>query len=381
MELGPASRANEPDIPTGAHRYGTRKQDLIAGLALAFLVWLLYFTAHPVTESIDYVLFYKPNFHFLLTSLTQGELPLWNPYIGLGRPFLADLQNAVFYPPVYLMFFGENLGLFLLIWGHYCLAFFGMRAFAQALGSGRIQSLLAALAFVLAAPITTRLFVGHLLYVCGLCYAPLLFLFAVRLHSPGAGAVAAYAIVLALQFFTGHPQVFWFCLLGQFAFLLGRAGFDWRDTARILARFVMSGVWALCICAIVALPFTELVEQGNRVTAAKDLSAFGRFTARYLFGFFTFPPVPAGPGWEEQVFVGCLLFLPALVGLLGVRRHNVRGLLAVFLMGFLVSVNLPEPISNGLYQGLPGYSAFRLHGRSAWYLRCSSALPFGFTGW
>lgn len=31
-------------------------------------------------------------------TLRQGELPLWNPYQGLGQPFMANSLSAVFYP-------------------------------------------------------------------------------------------------------------------------------------------------------------------------------------------------------------------------------------------------------------------------------------------
>ncbi|PJF20485.1 MAG: hypothetical protein CUN56_15940, partial [Phototrophicales bacterium] len=31
--------------------------------------------------------------------MSQGEIPLWNPYNNAGLPFIADTQAAVFYPP------------------------------------------------------------------------------------------------------------------------------------------------------------------------------------------------------------------------------------------------------------------------------------------
>ena len=31
--------------------------------------------------------------------MSQGEIPLWNPYNNGGLPFIADTQAAVFYPP------------------------------------------------------------------------------------------------------------------------------------------------------------------------------------------------------------------------------------------------------------------------------------------
>ena len=36
---------------------------------------------------------------FEVRELSQGRLPLWNPYTFAGAPFWADVQAAVFYPP------------------------------------------------------------------------------------------------------------------------------------------------------------------------------------------------------------------------------------------------------------------------------------------
>jgi hypothetical protein len=36
---------------------------------------------------------------FEVRELSQGRLPLWNPYTFAGAPFWADVQTAVFYPP------------------------------------------------------------------------------------------------------------------------------------------------------------------------------------------------------------------------------------------------------------------------------------------
>ncbi|MCS6772548.1 MAG: hypothetical protein NZ693_00325, partial [Thermoflexales bacterium] len=35
---------------------------------------------------------------FILSSLAQGELPLWNPYLFAGVPFLAAGQHSALYP-------------------------------------------------------------------------------------------------------------------------------------------------------------------------------------------------------------------------------------------------------------------------------------------
>lgn len=54
----------------------------------------------------DYVIpwdlrgFHLPHAHLYADALGRGELPLWDPYTYCGRPFQANIQTAVFYPPV-----------------------------------------------------------------------------------------------------------------------------------------------------------------------------------------------------------------------------------------------------------------------------------------
>ncbi|HZT21752.1 MAG TPA: hypothetical protein VFB55_02470, partial [Verrucomicrobiae bacterium] len=55
---------------------------------------------HPaITQGIDYYVLHHFYKFYLHASIRSGELPLWNPYTALGRPFLADPETAVFYPP------------------------------------------------------------------------------------------------------------------------------------------------------------------------------------------------------------------------------------------------------------------------------------------
>ncbi|MEW6305613.1 MAG: hypothetical protein AB1705_19210, partial [Verrucomicrobiota bacterium] len=63
-----------------------RAENLGVGLAVALFVGVLCFTPPSLFESMDYILFYKPNFHFLIENIRSGNVPFWNPYVGLGRP-------------------------------------------------------------------------------------------------------------------------------------------------------------------------------------------------------------------------------------------------------------------------------------------------------
>ncbi len=37
-------------------------------------------------------------------TLQSGQLPLWNPLVGMGAPLLANYQSALLYPPTWVYF-------------------------------------------------------------------------------------------------------------------------------------------------------------------------------------------------------------------------------------------------------------------------------------
>jgi hypothetical protein len=49
--------------------------------------------------SPDILFLFLPNASFPREQLLRGELPLWNPLLLAGHPFLAELQTQVLYPP------------------------------------------------------------------------------------------------------------------------------------------------------------------------------------------------------------------------------------------------------------------------------------------
>lgn len=63
----------------------------------------------------DIALVFEPWLHLLRQGVSQLELPLWNPYQGLGTPHLANGQSALFYPGTWFVpLLGYRFGLVLL---------------------------------------------------------------------------------------------------------------------------------------------------------------------------------------------------------------------------------------------------------------------------
>src|SRR5437016_13982572 len=65
----------------------------------------LVFLGRALVDYDAFVYFY-PQRAFLARSLLSGRIPLWDPYLFDGAPFLANPQAAVLYPPSCLLVLG-----------------------------------------------------------------------------------------------------------------------------------------------------------------------------------------------------------------------------------------------------------------------------------
>ena len=297
--------------------------------------------------------------------------PLWNPYIGLGRPFLADVQPAVFYPPTYLVVFSGGVGLFVFLWLHMLLAARGMFALGRALGIGGALSCLLAFAFLICPGVTARLFSGQIVYSAGLCYVPLLFLLAIKLSDAWNWRLGAgFSLALAGQFLCGHPQVSWCTVIALGAFIVFRT-----PNVRTIGRFLLVCVWCAGLVAIVLLPFYESMGQGNRASNSRELAGYGAL--RWIDLAILVSDLGRDLNWEENFYIGLPATVLGIFGLILVRDKNMRGLWAVVLISILISLGPNSPVFNLLADWLPGYGGLRLHSRMAFMIAFALLLSGG----
>ncbi|MGD2207749.1 MAG: hypothetical protein PVH17_13320, partial [Anaerolineae bacterium] len=73
-----------------------------AALAVLTLLTLVFFwkiaLTNRVLAGLDVFAYFYPYRHFVSEGLRAGRLPLWNPYLFMGAPLLANSQAAVLYP-------------------------------------------------------------------------------------------------------------------------------------------------------------------------------------------------------------------------------------------------------------------------------------------
>lgn len=342
--------------------------------------------------AVDFQGILFPYQQYLRTSLLDGELPLWNPYASMGRPFLADPQAAALWPGslVYLAL-GVQWGAFALTVLHAWLAVLATGRVAGQLGAERWAGLAAGLCFVLNAKLLGHLHAGHIHYVLA-CYAlPVVVTAFLALHDEfSAGNLARLALAVAWQLLIGAPQIFW-CTAVLVA-LLGGAFWLARPTRAGLLRLgrdagaaALAYGWAALLAAALLLPLIELIGQSNRGASAGALSAVGPLRWTDWAGAFTLFSEPGRlKDYETMPYAGLLVTLLGLAGLL--QAGDVRSRMLLLAAGAVVALAAAPgtPLHAWLLQALPGYGSFRIHARwtfaLGWLLAVGAALFVSGTG-
>jgi hypothetical protein len=240
-------------------------------------------------ELTDSALVFQP---FLAHNRAElPHLPLWNPQISGGRPYLANAQSAIFTPfglPGLMLPFWKSLAviaalkLFLGALGAFVLArILGMR-FGGALLSGLVFAFGTFFVVWLAWPLTNIFPLIPWLMVLGEL---------VR-RRPEPLAAAGLAVLVALTYFGGHPESTFHALAVTSLFFAFRlvtvrppADAPARARARPAATYVLAFAAGTAIAAIMLIPFAELLFHSGDLSRRQDTEP-GSWPAKYLGALF-----------------------------------------------------------------------------------------------
>ncbi|MBI4320335.1 MAG: YfhO family protein [Chloroflexi bacterium] len=207
--------------------YRRHRNDCLALFLLLALVVVFYnkiILFGQILVGYDILTYFYPNESYAAEALSQLRLPLWNPYLFTGVPFLANLQTAVFYPfnLLFLVFaiphaFAYSVALHVFLAG--CFMYLFGRV---ALRLGVTAALIAAVVFAFSGFVSSL--VGHINQLHAAVWLPLLLLsfdLSYRRRSVRWALVAG--LVLALQLTAGHAQESYLTLFAAGMFLVYRA--------------------------------------------------------------------------------------------------------------------------------------------------------------
>ncbi len=219
---------------------------------------------------------------FIRESLAAGEIPLWNPRILAGVPFLAAGQHSALYPfslLFYVLPLARAYGIFSAL--QLALAGIGTYLFCRSLRVRPGAALVAGVAYAFSSFMVVS--VAFTMMIAAAAWLPWCLLAAEmairRVVAPGGrmrdGApwMVAGALFLGVQVLAGHVEITYYVLLILAFYALWRLVGVWRVRRRLPWRPTLvvgaSVALGLCLGAVQLLPLYELVQSNFRGGAAE----------------------------------------------------------------------------------------------------------------
>lgn len=215
------------------------------------------------------------------------HIPLWNPYLAGGRPFLADAQSGIFSPfnvPAYVLPFFASLAWIAAL--KLFLAGFGTFLLARALGLRFGGAMLSGVVYAF-----------NLWLVCWLPYPhasvwvmiPWLLLGAEAvIRRRDRLAVGGLAAVVAIQFLAGHPESSFDALFAAGVFsllrLIGRRGAGWAELLRALGALLGAVLLGTALAALTLVPFLQLLLGSADIHQRAGVAVQEMVPRKYLLG-------------------------------------------------------------------------------------------------
>ena len=350
---------------------------------------------------------------FVVQSIENREVPLWNPDLFAGAPFLAAGQHSALYPLsaiFYVLPLTRAYGLFtvLQLW----LAGVFMYLFGRTLRMGPFPALIAGTVYQLSAFFLVS--VVFTMIIAAAAWLPLLLaiieVMVRKQEEKGAGPfvpiiyVVLGAIALGVHILAGHPEILVYTLmvmalyaLVRLVMLWRRVG-AWRPALRLgLWMALMAGI-GLGLGSVQLIPLFELVTRNFREGSVTYSDVIGwAYPTRQALTFLLpdFFGNPAHHGYWDLVsrqwvsvdrifwgiknyveagsYVGILPLVLALVAVVPIKRRSGKeGSTAdrrhVWIFAALAAVSLllifGTPLYALLYYGLPGIK--QLHSPFRW---------------
>lgn len=337
-------------------RPALRREDWICLLALLGLIFLCLWDTVLLGRTLalrDVHSLFGPQHDFLRASILRGELPLWNPHLYSGHPFLANPQSGVCYPLTYAtLLLSTRTWLHVTIGLHMFILGAGLYVFARDLGVGRVAALWAASVFMLSG-LPTRLW-EFVPQFQATAWMPFAFVFLRRLvFRRRTRDAVLLGIMLALQLTAGHPYPLFFTVLGLAVCAIAWIGRDASDTGDIslktIGRLVLALLIFIGLSAVQWLPLRELLNyhvppESWRPTLSKGFSLHpAEWIVLLIPTFFGFP------AWQKCFYMGLLPLV--LIPLAFKRRPGVPGY-GADIMGLSVLTVLGLGLALGDHIGL-----------------------------
>jgi len=216
---------------------------------------------------------------FIRESIAARQIPLWNPYILSGQPFLANGQHSGLYPVsilFYILPLSKAYGWFTVI--QLWLAGLFMYTFARTVRANRLGALIAGIVYSLSGFFIVS--VVFTMIIAGAAWLPLILAMIEiiirkqeekgRVSYSPIPYVVAGTLALGIQTLAGHVEITYYTLLvsGFYALcrlvMLGRQQRTSRFALRLAGWLLVMVILGIGLGAVQLVPMYEIVSQNFR---------------------------------------------------------------------------------------------------------------------
>ncbi len=337
---------------------------------------------------------------FAVDELRAGRgLPLWNPFVYGGLPFLAVLPGPVFYPTSLLYL---TMPLYRAIGWTFVAHTFLSGAFGyfagRSFGLGRWAAAVTGASFMFSGYLLSTLYGGHDGRLFAMVLIPLAFGLLERgMRSGKAVWFLLLGLVVGAQIFTPHVQMMYFSSLALSAYALFALWIRYRDAGSVQPVLSAAGLYALAflIAALVGAvqlwPTAGLLEVAVRGVPGQEGYAFASSWALppQELSALLLPDLigsldlywGTNPFKLHTEYLGILPLLLALIGLLsGGRNPRQWFFAAAAALGLLFALGAATPLHRLAYAVVPMIGRFRAPAMMLGPVTFAVAMLAGF-GW
>ena len=356
---------------------------MLALAAVPLFLWKLTFT-NLILARGDVLLYQYPHWEHRAQALRSATVPLWNQFLFMGAPFLANPQTAVLYPPNWLIIgFSTPTAYKLSFIAHLLLASAGTYWLARrTLQLEAAGAAVAALLFALGGSLLAK--AEQINQLQSLAWMPwvLQLTFATAFTSAPKRAGMLLSLVIALQILAGHPQTVFVTLIGTGIWIVSAAlatkpaASQPAATAQpaIVAALRRAAVALLrcapfyCGAALLAsaqlMPTLELSSESLRSAGLDFREALSFSLSPLALGRALLPNFTRALFTEYVAYVGCTGIVLITAGLAAPAQRPAarRALLASAALaasGLLLALGGFNPLYWLLVRLVPGFNLFR----------------------
>ena len=307
---------------------------------------------------------------FAADQLRHGHMPLWNPHVFCGTPFLGWAQAGVLYPPNWLdvvlpLPLSINLGIVL----HVFLA--GLFTYLWGLRRGLhpVAAVTAGALFMFSGAYVLHVYAGHLSLLYAIAWMPLVMTSVEEWTQKRTRSwILLGAVAIAMQIFAGDIQACFYTAVAA-GLLLAFDLISARKRFEALLGFLAMYIVAAALGAVQLLTgfqaASESVRAGGISYRFASMVSFAPENLLTLLspGFFgnmlTVPYWGQWYLWEMCLFIGISGLSLAVYGAVCGKPENQRTLIPLAMILLVLALGSNTPLFRLLYHWVPGFNRFR----------------------